>query len=282
MPSSRANRTTTTTIPNPVCAVVGKVLGSHYYNHTDLDTLFMAHGAPGDAPEGNCVRKSTEWLERANATPGVDPLEVLGGVLEEFMEIQPSPWGAHNDEYAKRKQRVEDVLARHGLSYHQGGRILDAGASPASKDLNAIIRSRDLSSLAAEYRRALDSLTSDPAAAVTAACAIFESFCRTYIEDEGLMPPSKLTAKELWAVVHKHLKLRPGEVEDDDVRRILGGLASVVDGLASLRTHADSAHGRGRVSYQVAPRHARLSVNTSHSLVLFLIETWDAQRRRRE
>jgi hypothetical protein len=280
MPSDRASGAKTT-IPNPVCAVVGDVLGGHYYNHTSLNTLFLEHGAPGDPPEGNCVQKCTNWLKRANDTPGIDPFSVLGGVLKDFMEIQPSPWGSPNDVQVNRKKRIVDTLAQYGLSYHQGGRILGAGSSPATKDLKSIIRSRDLSSLEAEYQRALDSLTSDPAAAVTAACAIFESFCRIYIKDERLTLPSKLTAKELWSVVQKDLGLRPAEVADDDLKRILGGLASVVDGLAALRTHVGSAHGRGKMTYDVAPRHARLAVNTSHSLVFFLIEAWDDRRGRR-
>ncbi|MCY4059405.1 MAG: abortive infection family protein, partial [Gammaproteobacteria bacterium] len=53
----------------------------------------------------------------------------------------------------------------------------------------------------------------------------------------------------------------------------------VVDGVGSLRTHIGSAHGRGRKSYSVHARHARLAVHASHTLVAFVLETWGQRRR---
>ena len=55
---------------------------------------------------------------------------------------------------------------------------------------------------------------------------------------------------------------------------ILGGLSSIVDGVGALRTHAGSAHGRGKKGYEIQPRHARLAVYAAHTLVLFALETW--------
>ena len=52
----------------------------------------------------------------------------------------------------------------------------------------------------------------------------------------------------------------------------------LVDGLGALRTHAGSAHGRGRTAYKVAPRHSRLALNAAHTLVHFLLETWADRR----
>ncbi|MXX23386.1 MAG: abortive infection family protein [Rhodospirillales bacterium] len=60
---------------------------------------------------------------------------------------------------------------------------------------------------------------------------------------------------------------------------MLSGLASVVDGVGSLRTHIGSAHGRGRKSYSVHARRARLAVHASHTLVAFVLETWGQRRR---
>jgi hypothetical protein len=74
-------------IPNPVAVVVGSVLGAYYYSHRAIDTLFIEKGAPGDPPEGNCANKVAAWLKRASADPSVDSMRVLGGVLEEFMEV---------------------------------------------------------------------------------------------------------------------------------------------------------------------------------------------------
>jgi hypothetical protein len=56
----------------------------------------------------------------------------------------------------------------------------------------------------------------------------------------------------------------------------------VVDGVANVRTALGSAHGRGRKRYRVKARHARLAIHSAHTLVLFLIETWDARSFTRE
>jgi hypothetical protein len=91
--------------------------------------------------------------------------------------------------------------------------------------------------------------------------------------------PPKETTKPLWAEVQEYLGLSPGSVADDDIRRILSGLTSLVDGIGSLRTHAGSAHGHGPQSYALLPRHARLAVHAAHTICLFVVETWESKAR---
>jgi len=265
-------------IPNPVAAVVGEVLGSYYYNHRRLDTLFMEKGAPGDPPEGNCCDKCVRWLKRASSDPTVDALALLGGVLEEFMEVDASGYLDSPDVQQRARQRIHDILGRFGLSYHTGGRILGSSAGVPTRSLESILRSRDLGALEVEFQRAISAVETDPAAAITAACATLEALCKVYIEDEGLQLPGDQTVKPLWKVVQAHLGLDPARLADDDLKRILSGLISVVDGLGALRTHVGSAHGRGRQAYRTSPRHARLAVHAAHTLTTFVLETWDARR----
>lgn len=66
---------------------------------------------------------------------------------------------------------------------------------------------------------------------------------------------------------------------DDDIKKVLSGLSSVVDGIACSRTHDGSAHGREKRAYKVQPRHARLVVHAAHTLVLFALETWSERKR---
>ena len=190
-------------------------------------------------------------------------------------------WPSSDDPtYLDSRSEIEQKLAEYSLRYYQG-RIIGASSSPATKDLNAIIRFKDIPSLKIEFDRALDSIESDPAASITAACSIFEAFCNVYIEDENLQKPTKLGAKTLWQVVQRHLKVHPAEKMDENLKRILGGLASVVNGMTFLRNESSSAHGRGRSSYRVEPRHARLAVNSAHALVFFLLEVWEHRKTHR-
>ena len=263
-----------TEIPNAICSVVGRNLGDAYRSHSNLNALFYEAGAPGEPPEGNCVRKCTNWLKRCNDDSDIDALAVLGDVLVEFMEAWP--YGDNSES----KSEIERKLAEYGLHYDRG-RVIAGSLAPAAKDLQTIIRSRDLTSLVVEFDRATSSVDSDPAAAITAASSIFEAFCKTYIEDEGLEEPARIGAQSLWKVVRSHIALNPTADMDRNLKQILSGLASVVDGISSLRNSSGSAHGRGRLKYRVEPRHARLSVNAAHALVLFLLEVWDHRTKTR-
>lgn len=263
-------------IPNPVATIVGSALGAYYYSHRDIDMLFFENGAPGDPPEGSCEKKVTAWLQRSSEDPQVDALSVLGGVLKEFMDVGFRRPGYSPEELEKQRKRVVDILAKHGLRYRSGGRVFGSKVAAPTRSLDSILRSRDLTALDIEFQRALENVDKDPPVAVTSACAIVEATCKVYIEDEGLTVPNEQTIKPLWKVIQKHLGLDPAQVADEDLRRVLSGLASVIDGLGAFRTHASSAHGRGRQAYRLEPRHARLALHSAHSLVAFVLETWDA------
>jgi Abortive infection C-terminus len=54
------------------------------------------------------------------------------------------------------------------------------------------------------------------------------------------------------------------------------GLLAIVEGIGTLRTHASSAHGAGKTTYRLEPRHARLAIHAAHTVVLFSLETGQA------
>jgi hypothetical protein len=74
------------------------------------------------------------------------------------------------------------------------------------------------------------------------------------------------------------LNLSPDREVPNDIKQILGGLASVAGGIGALRTHAGDAHGRGRGTPGVDARVARLAVHSASTLALFLIETWQKRK----
>jgi hypothetical protein len=264
-----------TEFPRPLATVVGEIIGGYYYHHRTIETLFYEAGASGDVPEGSCVTKVTEWLVREGKSDPGKALSIFGKVIEEFMDGDIPRSSADKP---KDKARLEAALSRYNLAYGFGGRIYGAAVTVPSRSLGQKLRDLSNAEIEDEFERAHRSVDSDPPSAVTAACAILEALCKAYIEEHELDLPSSQTIKPLWSVVSKHLKIAPESVEEDDLKRILSGLTSIVDGIGSYRTHAGSAHGRGRRRYKVAPRHARLAVHSAHSLCLFVMETWQARR----
>jgi hypothetical protein len=263
-------------LPVPLCSVVGDVLGNYVFHHKTLEGLFYGAGAMGDVPEGNCVVKCQNWLKRMHQEVA-DPAAVLGKVLEEFMEVD----NLYNEKQEPGRKRIRETLARFGLSYHQGGLVMGASTALPTKALQEVLKERDLAGVDNEFARSLAHVETDPPAAITAACAILEALFKIYIEDhDELAMPGDQSVKPLWKTASKHLGLDPAAVEDDDIKKILSGMNSVVDGIGSLRTHAGTAHGRGNRPYRIQARHARLAIHASHTLVGFFLETWDERKRR--
>jgi hypothetical protein len=270
-------------IPAPVIAVLTENL-SHLETHAGLDNLFLHADAPGDPPEGSKSVKIQTWLRRVNKESN-RPLSVLGKLIECYMEIPEQDeedivlWGESLPNPKRQfKERISSILERCNLQYISGGHISD-GTSAPSKSLQEIIRGRNIPAIEAEFNRALSNVNSEPREAVSASCNILESLFKVYITDEGLDMPQKQDLQNVWKIVRAHLGFDPGSIEDDDLKRILSGILSVVDGIGAFRTHESSAHGQGRKIYNIKPRHARLAIHSAHTIALFVLETWDEKKR---
>lgn len=252
---------------------MSSVIAAHYHSHSKLDTLFRESGASGDAPDGNCETKCAAWLKRCNEDPTVDSLSVLGQVIQKFMDQKPSEGLPQIEE---GQTRIRDSLGKNQLSYRVNGYVVLAGASPAARTLVDFLKAGDFGSIEAEFDRAVSQLERDPYAAITAASSIIEALCKIYIETFALEMPSKQTVTPLWRAVQMHLGLNIDPTLEEDQKRILQGLASIVDGIGAYRTHIGSAHGRGVMPPTIQVSEARLAVNASHTLVIFIMERWHA------
>lgn len=268
-------------IPPAVIGTVSPIL-AQAYTHAQLNALFWSAGFPGDPPEGNKIEKCQEWLRRSNQFLA-DPMQKFGQLIAEMMDVEQlpvprfaTPWDTSS---ADPRDKIRLVLGKEGLSYQRGGLILGTALTGPSKSLAERIKSDGIRAIEIEYERAYKTLESDPAVAVTAACAILESVCKSYLEAEGQPPPNKQVLGQLWSSVADHLGLTPKVVADDDLKRILQGLYSIADGVAGLRTHTGSAHGHSPgKSYKLAPRHARLAVHAAHTMAVFVLETSEARK----
>lgn len=133
-------------LPVAVCAAVAEVLNG---SHDSLNALFEAAGAPGPPPDLAHHSKWKTWLQRVGNDPEVNSLEVLGNLIEEFMDLPPLPTTGSLDnflgietpdpveEYNKRKERLVNVLEEHGFRYFRGGRVIQIG-QPEPIDIEPI------------------------------------------------------------------------------------------------------------------------------------------------
>lgn len=263
-------------IPNSVVGAVASVIADHYYSHSKLDTLFMESGAPGEAPEGNCEKKCSNWLKRCNDDPTIDALEVLGAVIQEYMDQEPPSslvGGTLTSKVVEGQTRIHNALSKNQLAYRTNGYVTKAGSTPISKTLEDYLRSGDFSSIEKEFERAVEQIQSDPHASITASCAIIEATLKFYIESfDNLEMPNKLNVMPLWGVVQSHLTLNADAALAADQHKVLKGLSSIIDGIGAFRSHIGSAHGRGSNPPSIVVAEARLVVNAAHTIVVFILD----------
>lgn len=135
-----------------------------------------------------------------------------------------------------------------------------------------------------EVARALESADRDPPIAITAACVIIESVCRSILAELKTEPPAKRDVEGLLRAVQEPLGLSPARTDVPDliaadVRQVLGGLTSVAKGIGALRTHGGSAHAPVLGQAPVDARMARFAIHSASTIALFLVETWERKQR---
>ena len=185
------------TIPAPIISVVAELV-SQYETHATLDSLFMHAGASGDPPAESKHAKALAWLRATNKDQDIDPLEVLGLIIENYMEEEPAD---EFDQWFIEKQnkveRLKAALAKANLTYVTGGKIIGAHSVPAIS-LEQHIRKRNIESVNLEFDRAISNIEANPREALSAACNILESVFKVYIEKENLDMPAKKDLKPTW------------------------------------------------------------------------------------
>lgn len=77
---------------------------------------------------------------------------------------------------------------------------------------------------------------------------------------------------KLYKEVQTILKLSPSLYQNENIKRLLGGLASIVNSIAALRNEYGDAHGKIKKP-QLKKHHALLIVNSAKSLAEFTIES---------
>lgn len=122
-----------------LCKVVGDVIQTTG-GHSTLEALFASSGAPGDPPPLSHHSKWKEWLFRVGQDSSVDSLQVLGNILEEYMDTRPEE-GNDYSLWNENRRRIERALADDELQYYRLGRVLPVGQANKS-DYNGQVSAR--------------------------------------------------------------------------------------------------------------------------------------------
>lgn len=129
--------------------------------------------------------------------------------------------------------------------------------------------------------RIRDSLTSDPAAAISSSKNLMESLFRIILDSAQIAYAAKDDVPQLYRKVAEVLDLKaesvPGSVKGSEAsQQVLRTLVTTVQSLAELRNALGIGHGRSTRSLALA-RHARLALNATVTIAEFVLDTWQAR-----
>ena len=239
--------------------------------HASLQSLFK-RSVPFDLEPstGSKLDICHDYLRQIINHNEIDILVVLSKLIARYIENMDE----ENVLIEESKQKLLTAIKKSNLSLDNNGFLLNSDTKQlSSKELLKSIKDLDAQSIDEEFDRALKNVKKNPREAVSAASNILESIFKVYIEDKTLEMPKNKDIMSLWAKVKVDLNFDPKKLEDDDLKKIISGLISIVDGIGSLRTHASSAHGQGKTIYKLESRHSKLAVLASHTLATFIIES---------
>jgi len=151
-------------------------------------------------------------------------------------------------------------------------------AMPVTNALKETAVALDLDTVQRDAERALDQADEDPEDAITAACSMVESVCRSLLRKMEQPLPANKDIAHLVRAAQRALNLSP-ERDDiaPDIKQVLGGLFNAANGIGALRTHAGDAHGKDAGTPRSDSRTARLAIRAASTVSLFFIETWQRQ-----
>ena len=272
-------------IPSPLIALLGEVF-SNEYTHPQINNLFEYADAPTIAHGGNKVQKTMDWLKACN-NQSEKPLEILGALLEKFLEKSPSdhdkamPWREETESSKKLKisqDKIKGMLGKHGLVYVAGGTIASSSTTP-TRNLLERVSSGGLKAVDVEMRRANQMINSDPNSAVHFAANILEATFKAYLLRRKIaFADDSDTLSTLWKLTRDNMGANPKDLASKDLKKIASGMHSIVEGIMFLRNKRSSAHGKTEEQINndaMLPRHARLAVHASHTLSADVLECMD-------
>ncbi len=138
------------------------------------------------------------------------------------------------------------------------------------------LESFDSENVQRRWQLALDRRESDPEGAITAARTLLETVCKYILDKRGVeYNDNNIELAQLYKAATKELNLAPEQHQEEIFKQILGGCSNVVHGLGSLRNRLGDAHGKGERRVKPSARHAKLAVNLSGAMALFLVETFE-------
>ena len=158
------------------------------------------------------------------------------------------------------------------------GRYVGVGITPAISAVKATLGGTDPGYLFQQITRMEAAVRNDPALAIGTAKELVETCCKTILEARSVKFAKSDDIPKLIKLTAKALELTPDDIPDkakanETIKRLLSNLATIAQGIAELRNHYGTGHGKTASAKGLGSRHAKLAVGAASTLAVFLAET---------
>lgn len=221
-----------------------------------------------------------QYYSTVDWTSGEDVRRVLNAFEAHMMRVEEMIWPECEGEVEYLKKH----LTCDGFSYDKGkitaARLtIGLGIDLSRFDIDTVQVQRNMDIMNQHIESA-------PEVAIGAAKDMVESCHKTILKDAGVEFSGSESITQLTHKTNDALDLLPGKVSEekkgrDAIRKVLGNLASIVQGTAELRNLYGSGHGKGQGHSGLSPRHALLVARAAATLVAFLLETAERRKKNR-
>jgi hypothetical protein len=164
------------------------------------------------------------------------------------------------------------------------GKPVYAGRYIGIHDVPGVIAAKDTLSgtdvgyVSQQITRMETAVNQDPELAIGTAKELVETCCKSILSEASVNYSKGDDLPKLVKSTVKLLELTPNDIPDrakaaETIKRLLSNLASITQGVAELRNHYGTGHGKVSVNKGLQPRHAKLAVGAASTLAVFLAET---------
>lgn len=158
------------------------------------------------------------------------------------------------------------------------GRFIGVISTPGLSAARETLAGADLGYVAQQITRMEAAVINDPGLAIGTAKELVETCCKTILTDRKILFSKNADLPELVKLTSKELELTPNDIPEkvkagETIKRLLSNLATITHGVAELRNHYGTGHGKAAGAKGLQSRHAKLAVGAASTLAVFLTET---------
>ena len=127
------------------------------------------------------------------------------------------------------------------------------------------------------------SIENSPHISIGLAKELIETCCKSIFDERKETYDKNWDLPKLMKETTKLLKLTPDDIPNEaraasSIKKILGSLSSVVQGIIEVRNEYGSGHGKNGKFIGLQPRHAKLAVGAASTLAIYLLETHEMKQ----